>query len=251
VHYVVDGGSTDGTQEIVRESISDSRRTLIEGKDKGLYDAIFKGFERAQLDGYDDPSTICLWLNADDLLMPWAFATLRQAFARTGAHWITALPSLWDSEGRLVLVSPYNWHVRSFIRMGLYYGQGLGWIQQESTFFTKKLLDQIPDQTLAAIRNTRLAGDFLLWRAFADHAAPIPLCTTVSGFRSHGANASTLSIKGYYAELRSAGIVVLPAWLGRLLRLLLRPIALLQVARSVRKQTHSLRTEEITRHISG
>jgi glycosyltransferase involved in cell wall biosynthesis len=247
VHYVVDGGSSDGTQEIVRRSLSDdSRRHLIEGHDRGLYDAIFKGFAQARLDGYVDPDGVCLWLNADDKMMPWAIATLRQAFDQTRADWITALPSLWDAEGRLVLVSPYAWHPRALIRLGLFHGKGLGWIQQESSFFTRRLLDRLDPAAIERICATKLAGDFLLWQEFARYAAPKPIPIAVSGFRSHGANASTTKMDDYYAELKRAGIQMIPVWLGLILRLFFRPVALLQAATSVRRQLRQISLTERT-----
>lgn len=240
-HYVVDGGSTDGTQDIVRAAAgSDPRRRLLEGKDKGIYDAVFRGFDQAKSDGFDRPTDIYLWLNSDDLMMPWALATLEQAFERTGADWITALPCLWDAEGRLVLVSPYAWHPRSLIRMGLFHGQGLGWIQQESSFFTRRLLDQISRDAISSIREKKLAGDFLLWQEFARHTAPVAIASAVSGFRSHGANASTLQMPRYYAELRQAGVRIVPSWLGKLLRIAFRPLALLQAGALVRRQSRQL-----------
>jgi glycosyltransferase involved in cell wall biosynthesis len=241
VHYIVDGGSTDGTQDIARTGVdADPRRHLLEGKDKGIYDAVFRGFDQAKADGFDRPNDIYLWLNSDDLLMPWALATLEQAFDRTGADWITALPCLWDAEGRLVLVSPYAWHPRLLIRMGLFHGQGLGWIQQESSFFTRRLLDNISRDAIFLIREKKLAGDFLLWQEFARHTAPVAIANAVSGFRSHGANMSALQMPRYYTELREAGVRIVPSWLGRLLRIAFRPLALLQAGALVRRQARHL-----------
>ena len=100
IHYVVDGGSTDGTVEIVQKSIqAEPRRRLIQGTDRGLYDAIFKGFEAMEAHTLQD-SDICLWLNANDLLAPWAFATMQAAFEMHDADWITGQPGRWDAQGR-------------------------------------------------------------------------------------------------------------------------------------------------------
>lgn len=45
-HIIVDGSSTDGTQEVVL-SLIDSRASLISEPDNGIYDAINKGLKRA------------------------------------------------------------------------------------------------------------------------------------------------------------------------------------------------------------
>ena len=236
VHYIVDGGSTDGTPDIIRAAIArESRLRLIEGPDQGLYDAVFKGFEQARADGFGDPTTICCWLNADDMMLPHAFASLREAFAQSGAQWITSWPCFWDAQGRMRLVLPYAWYPRALIRRGLFQGNALGWIQQESSFFTRGLLDRVPAQTLAAIRRTKLAGDFLLWRAFAQFAGPLPLPLPLSGFRKHDANASG-AVGKYHAEMAQAGVWIVPRLLGRILRLAFAPFARAKAASITRKQ---------------
>ena len=58
-HIVVDGDSTDGTQSIVNEHLSD-KNLFISESDKGLYDAMNKGVQMASGD------TIA-FLNADDV----------------------------------------------------------------------------------------------------------------------------------------------------------------------------------------
>lgn len=240
VHYVVDGGSTDGTLGLLEQAVvEDPRRRLVTGRDRGLYDAVFKGFERALSDGFTDPHTVCVWLNSDDLLMPWAFATLRQEFDKIGTEWVTGLPTLWDSTGRLVLVQTYNWYPRKLIRAGQFHGHSLGWIQQESTFFTRSLLSKIPDATIETIRVNKLAGDFLLWREFASHAVLVSIVSAVAGFRNHGANASTTQMSQYFDEIKAAGVWVPPSWLGRIFRVAFRPLALLSTARNFRRRyTH-------------
>ncbi len=59
-HWVIDGGSTDGTIELLRQQ-PDIR--WISEPDRGLSDAVNKGIQRAQGDWI-------IWLNADDYLAP-------------------------------------------------------------------------------------------------------------------------------------------------------------------------------------
>lgn len=69
---VVDGGSDDGTPEMLQ-----SRRDvlLIDDRRRGLYDALNLGIERASGD-------IIGLLNSDDLYAPGAFAAVRRAFEK-------------------------------------------------------------------------------------------------------------------------------------------------------------------------
>lgn len=73
-YIVVDGGSTDGTIELL-ERYKD-RLTYSSARDKGPSDAVYQGFRRAHGD-------ILLWLNADDTLLPGA---IRRAVEYLGAH---------------------------------------------------------------------------------------------------------------------------------------------------------------------
>ena len=59
-HLIVDGGSTDGTLEILRRY--GDRVRFISGPDRGLYDAMNKG-----LDLVRDPARYIIFLNADDV----------------------------------------------------------------------------------------------------------------------------------------------------------------------------------------
>jgi glycosyltransferase involved in cell wall biosynthesis len=62
-YIVVDGGSTDGSLEILKGY--GDRLTYTSAKDRGPSDAVFQGFRRAHGD-------ILLWVNTDDTLLPGA-----------------------------------------------------------------------------------------------------------------------------------------------------------------------------------
>jgi glycosyltransferase involved in cell wall biosynthesis len=224
-HYVVDGGSSDGTVEITQKSMeTEPRRRLICGTDRGLYDALFKGFAAIEAEGLADDD-ICLWLNADDYLAPWAFATMRQAFDMFNADWVTGQPGRWDAQGRLVLVEPKGWYPRWCIAHGWFNSHCLGSIQQESTFFTARLLRQLPPDIIESIRSTRMAGDFLLWRALARLRSLRAAPTLIGGFRSHSTNLSIEGVEHYSQELRAHGAFLPPASVGRVFRLVYRILA--------------------------
>ncbi len=71
-HIIVDGGSSDGTIDLIRQDYPQA--ILIVEKDQNLYDAINKGLLRASGD-------IIGLLNTDDQLLPGAVAAMRSYFA--------------------------------------------------------------------------------------------------------------------------------------------------------------------------
>ena len=71
-YIIVDGGSTDGTLDILRRY--ESKLRWISEKDSGQANAINKGFRMAS-------GNIFAWLNADDLYSPGALPTIAQSFA--------------------------------------------------------------------------------------------------------------------------------------------------------------------------
>lgn len=75
-YIVVDGGSTDGTREII-ERYADRLAYRVSEPDRGQSHALNKGFARAT-------GEIVGWLNADDLLMPGSLERVRASFADGG-----------------------------------------------------------------------------------------------------------------------------------------------------------------------
>ncbi len=197
---VLDAGSTDGSSSIARQHASvDSRITLREEPDEGMYDALRRGLEREA--GCSD---IMCWLNSDDLYTPWAFAEVAATHAR-GHDWISGLPALWDQHGRLRAVLPRGSVGRSSILAGRRHDGDLGAIQQESVFFARQLFEDLSmeERDLFAVQS--LAGDFHLWRCFAKRA-PLHITPSVlAGFRVHSGNRSRHKADVYAAEVSALG----------------------------------------------
>lgn len=89
-HIVVDGGSTDGTVDILAASPG---VRYVSGPDEGLSDAVNKGIEMATGD-------LIGWLNADDWYLPGAVqAVVDAAVENPAAQWITGRCPIVGEDG--------------------------------------------------------------------------------------------------------------------------------------------------------
>lgn len=202
-YIVCDGGSTDGTLAILEEN-QDLINHLMVGKDRGMYDALNKGFANAS-------GELLGWINADDQLLPWCLQCVATYFQATpGCEWLTGIPAIFDAEGRMAWVAnvaPY--YRRQWIARGWYSGLGLGVIQQECTFWRRDLFDRVGRLNA----ELRWGGDLDLWRRFAASGAELhQIGSVIAGFRQHGKNASAQFAQRYYEE---GGAKCIPG--GRLL----------------------------------
>lgn len=68
-HIVIDGGSSDGTVELLRRAEQSWGVRWSSGSDGGMYEALNTGLEMAS-------GRIVGWLNSDDWLMPWTVTTV-------------------------------------------------------------------------------------------------------------------------------------------------------------------------------
>jgi len=143
-HIVVDGGSTDGTLEILNEY--DGVRWASE-PDRGQSHALNKGFARAR-------GEVLGWLNADDAYEPDAVAAAVEALAVSGAGLVYADVTRVDDDG----INPRRIRSRPEFDLWTELNVGCG-IYSPAVFFTREAYDAAGglDETL------HLTMDYDLW----------------------------------------------------------------------------------------
>ncbi len=194
-YVVIDGGSSDGSVDIIRRYQSQLTYWVSE-PDGGQYDAINNGFARTT-------GEIMAWLNSDDKYTPWTFTVVADIFsAFPHIEWITSVhPISWNQHGQAVAVDFTGGFSRlSFVRGGNFPARGSHgrrWIQQESTFWRRSLWERAGGRLETSLS---LAADFELWARFYDHAELVGVGALLGGFRSHGAQKSVLCREQYMDE---------------------------------------------------
>jgi len=191
-YIIIDGGSTDNSLEIIKK-YSRHLHFWCSEADNGHYSAVNKGFIKASGD-------IFAWLNSDDMYCPNAFTTVGTIFSHfPKLAWLTTLKQLvWDRHGHCKLIKTIPGYSKEAFLDGCYFTRkfsGLGFIQQESTFWRRELWEKV-----GGIRTEfNLAGDFDLWARFYNHEGLYGVDHPIGGFRSHSENRS-LQINKYIRE---------------------------------------------------
>src|SRR6266700_1471224 len=170
-YFIVDGSSTDGTLEIIRKYESRISGWMSE-PDKGMYDAINKGFARTS-------GEIMGWISATDMLHPGGLAVVGSVFrGLPQVEWITGRRTVLSEEGQTTRVDD----LLVWSRWRFLFGGSRRHIQQESTFWRRNLWERAGGHVDAARRS---AGDFELWIRFFRHAPLHSVDALIGGFREH------------------------------------------------------------------
>ena len=173
-YVLLDGGSRDGTLDIVRRHASGLSHFSSE-PDEGQYHAIQKGMSMAS-------GEVCAWLNADDIYLPWTLSVVGEVFARfPEVDWIIGAPAYLNRQGQCTRVAGVQapGYPRSDIASGWYRESLSGFLQQESMFWRRSLWERVGGLDLSL----KYAADFDLWRRFAEHAELVSVATPLAAFR--------------------------------------------------------------------
>jgi len=185
-HIVVDGGSTDGTVEILEAA--DGIRWISE-PDRGLAHALNKGIAMATGEVIGE-------LNADDLYEPGALAAVAAGFrGHPDAMWLTGFCRIIDGEGREIRrgVTAYKNALLRRYSLGLYLTHNF--VSAPATFFRRAALDEAGGFD----ERYRISVDYDLQLRIARRHDPIVLPRCLASFRMVE---GTLSMSGFRTQFR-------------------------------------------------
>lgn len=150
-YIIIDGGSTDGTVDIIKR-YEDRLAYWISEPDNGMYDALQKGFDRST-------GEIMGWLNADDMYFKGALHHIANIFLNhVQINWLTGSNTHIDEDGDVLLNIPSRKLNKYQFLTGDYM-----WIAQESTLWRRGLWEKAGSHLRTDLT---AAGDFELWLRF-------------------------------------------------------------------------------------
>lgn len=172
-YIVMDGGSTDGSVEIIRKYEKHLKYWQSQ-PDNGQYAAIDEGLRMST-------GTAMTWLNSDDRLHPGALEMIAELFAeQPEVAWVTGRPNGLDAQGRQswVLDMLPLWSREKYLN----YEYHSPFIQQEGTFWRRELWEKAGGYIR---HDLKYAGDLELWTRFFRYAQLFSVDALIAGYRQH------------------------------------------------------------------
>lgn len=185
-HVVVDGGSADGTMDVVRGC---GLRHVSE-PDRGLTHALNKGIAMAR-------GEVVASLNADDTYLPGALRRVGEAFAaRPEAEWLTGRCVIVDDRGHEIRrgVTAYKdlFLRRHSFRLFLVHN----YISSPATFVRRSALEALGGYD----ERFRYSADYDMWLRLGRRGDPVVLGERLATFRMAGASMSLTGFEDQFAE---------------------------------------------------
>lgn len=210
-YHIQDGGSTDGTLEILEQwkhrlegggfpiLCKNIVFTYTSVPDEGMYDAVAKGFAIMSIPNM----AFMTWINADDFLQPCSFKVVTNINEQYPDKilWLGGSVSVFNEKTKTWL-KPERLLPTEVIQSGLCDANHWDCVQQEGTFFRKYLWDKAQDE--GVFNGFKLAGDWNLWRVFAKHAQFYQLPWSLGTFRMQEGQLSQRMWNEYQAEIEGS-----------------------------------------------
>lgn len=187
-YVIVDGGSSDGTPAYLA-TLNDPRITWISERDRGMYDAVVKGFERSE-------GEVQSYINAGDVYFPWTFDVVAESLEDPTVNWVTGLSVLRNERGQVFQVERARRYWQGLIQRGAY-GPRLPYIQQESTFWRSSLWSSVD---VTRLRQLKLVGDYYLWVCMSRQNELVAVNSALAAFSIQPGQLSEAKDR-YFAEL--------------------------------------------------
>lgn len=184
-YIIVDGGSTDGSREIIQNH-QENLAWWVSEQDQGQTDAINKGFNRAKGD-------ILAWLNSDDTYNPGAVtAAVKFLMENPGVAMVYADCNFVDENDRVI--GKFNAAQTDYRRLR----EGYVHIPQQTMFFRASYWKQLGPLDPSFY----FAMDYDLWTRIAAHA-PIKYITGKiwANFRIHTTSKTNVSDERGWQEM--------------------------------------------------
>jgi glycosyltransferase involved in cell wall biosynthesis len=191
-YIIIDGGSTDGSAEIIKK-YEDHLSYWVSEPDRGQAHALNKGLDRAT-------GEILAYLNSDDMYQPGAFATVVEAFmSNPQARWLCSPCLSWDERTRttttlkpLVPADPAQW---------LFKPSGQPYcFPQPGVFLRRSLVEEVGGFS----EDLHYSFDYEYFqRILFAGSRPMELDAIVAMFRVHEASKTASNAAGFAADDQS------------------------------------------------
>jgi hypothetical protein len=184
-YVIIDGGSSDGSVEIIKRYAHRVDYWISE-QDCGHGDALNKGFARTT-------GEIMSWLNSDDMYMPWTFRVIAEVFtAFPEVNWVVGYNAWWSEHGALTVANRVPKNIYDYL-LGNYM-----WIQQESVFWRRSIWNHAGGHINEEFH---LMVDGELWSRFLLIDPLYALDCILAGYRVHSENRARKHMEECHKEM--------------------------------------------------